>query len=54
MPVQKRRSFSSIERPSALAGGAKTPDHSSLRRPVTANIGWYVISEIWLLFWELP
>jgi len=27
MHVQKRRSFSSIERPSALAGGVKTPDH---------------------------
>ncbi len=21
---------------------------------VTANIGWYVVSEIWLHFWELP
>jgi hypothetical protein len=30
MPVQKRRSFSSIERPSALAGGAKTLDHDFL------------------------
>jgi hypothetical protein len=30
MSVQKRRSVSSIERPSALAGGAKTPDHDVL------------------------
>jgi hypothetical protein len=33
---------------------AKRNRNKTYIRSVTANIGWYVVSEIWHHFWELP